>query len=100
MKTIKINLYKFEELSKEAQDRAVVQHKMFLDGQPIECENEDGTMGEEYHEYEEEEVIDSIEANEYYFFADGVLAHCTTYTGKHERSGETELHFHGKDYIL
>lgn len=100
MKTIEINLYSFAELNKEAQEKAIAQHAMFLESQPVECENEAGQMIDEYLEYSTKEVIESIEANEYLFFSDGVLAHCTTYTGKHPRSGQTEFHFHGKNFIV
>lgn len=48
----------------------------------------------------EEAIKETIEANEYFFFADGELANCTTYTGQHEKAGTTELNFHGEIYEL
>jgi len=48
----------------------------------------------------EEAIIETIEANEYFFYEDGKLANCTTYTGGHEKTGTTELHFHGKSISI
>lgn len=45
-------------------------------------------------------IKETIEANEYLFFANGKLANCTTYTGQHEKAGTTELNFHGEIYDL
>lgn len=101
MKTISVNLYQFSELSEDAKEKALIDHANFLISQPITCEDDNGNLIEEYQdEYDREYVIESIEANEYYFFQDGEMAHCTTFTGKHERAGETICHFHGKDYKI
>lgn len=45
-------------------------------------------------------IIETIEANEYYFYSDGKLANCVTYTGKHEKAGTTELTFKNQIYTL
>jgi myosin-crossreactive antigen len=100
MKTVKINLYKFEELSEEAKEKAIIEHQDFLDSQPIECENEAGELVDEWHSHSEDETIESIEANEYIFFEDGSLTNCVTYTGKHPKAGKTEMTFKGRIYEI
>lgn len=101
MKQVTINLYSFSELSKEAQQKAIYEHKEFLLQLGEESENEDGEMITEYpDDYEDDCVIENIEANEYIYFEDGQLASCTTYTGEHEKSGITELKFHGRIYDI
>lgn len=100
MKQTNINLYEFAELSQKAQGKAISEHIDFMDSLPEESENEDGTMISEYIEHSEEDAIDSIEANEYLFYADGTLANCVTYCGAHPLAGITELKFHGEVYRL
>ncbi len=102
MRTIRIKLYKFDELSEAAKKLAINDHANFMSNMPEEFENEEGEMEEEYVDYTDNDadVIDNIKANEYIFFQDGKLAHCTTYTGKHIKAGKTEFHFHGKTYDI
>lgn len=101
MKQVTINLYSFSELSKDAQQKAINEHKDFLLSIGEEFENEDGEMVTEYPEdYEDSYVIENIEVNEYVYFEDGKLASCTTYTGKHPKSGISELNFHGRIYDI
>jgi hypothetical protein len=89
MKTVKINLYQFNELSEEAKQKAVFDHSIFL--------NEIDADGCTFNDVE---TIEAIEVNEYLFFADGELAHCTTYTGKHGKAGKTELNLHGEVFDI
>lgn len=58
------------------------------------------TMLMEEYDYmtSEEAIKETIDANDYLFFDDGTLAHCTTYVGKHPKAGITEFHYHGKTY--
>lgn len=101
MKQVTINLYQFSELNKDAQQKAINEHKIFLLQLGEESENEDGEMITEYPEdYEDDYVIENIEANDYIFFEDGELASCTTYTGGHPKSGITELKFAGRIYDI
>ena len=79
MKTIKIKIYQFPELNKKAQQIAIEEHNDFL--------RDEGLT------YTREEVKDSILVNEYYFYSNGQLATTVTYTGKHEKSGETYFLF-------
>lgn len=83
MLTISINLYSFGELSKESQTRAISEHADFL-------------RSIEGKDYADEDVVAVIEVNEYLFFNDGEMAHCTVYTGQHPKSGITEFKFHGE----
>lgn len=95
MKTATINLYQFNELSNEAKENAITGHENFLLSIGQEEENEDGQLVTVYYdEIDRGDVVNSIEANEYYFFADGEMAHCTTYTGG-EKTGTTEFKFKG-----
>lgn len=93
MKQVIINLYSFSELSKEGQRKAIDEHQEFLAGLSL-AENEN------YADRSDEEITEDIEANEYLFFQDGSLAHCTTYTGKHQKSGITEFHFKGNTVVV
>ena len=91
MKTIKveIQLFQLNELNIEAQQTAIYEHFNFL-----------ATVGIEYENPLTSEVIDSIEANEYLFFKDGVLANIAHYTGTHERAGTTVFLFQDQEFIL
>ncbi len=100
MKTVKINLYSFAELSEKAKEKAISEHIDFLDNLPEEYENEEGEMCSEYIEHTEGEAVESIEANKYIFFADGSLAHCITYVGNHPEAGKPEFLFKGEIYSI
>jgi len=100
MKTVKINLYSFDELSESAKETAIYEHIEFMDSLPEEYENEAGELVSEYVSHTEEEAKDSIKANDYFFFPDGNLAYCVTYCGVHPKSGTTEFNFHGEVYQI
>lgn len=87
MKTVTINLYSFNELNEDAKELAIQEHANFLVNA-----NDFGSVDElgQTEEFTEDEVIENIEANDYLFYYDGELAHCTTYT----KTGITEFHFH------
>ena len=86
MKTIKINLYEFNELSQEAKDVAIWEHINF----EIHVMDEDSPyydlaiemekmqtpwfLGEVIYEKEKDSIIDTILINEYYFYQDGTFA--------------------------
>lgn len=92
MAQVTINLYSFSELNKDAQAKAILEYTQFMETNRHEWEQDD--------EFTTEYVQEHIEINEYLFFRDGELAHCTTYTGKHPKSGATEFHFHGTTYDI
>ena len=107
MKTIKANieLFDYDELSKESRDVAFNEHLEFLSSLGYESEDEDGNMiTEDIMEWEQKELIDyveeSIRINDYYFFESGEMAHTVHYTGKHEKAGITELMLLGDVYEL
>jgi len=89
MTQVTINLYSFSDLNEEAKNKAIAEQLEFLN-----------TTDEYGDKYDEAEAIDIIEANEYIFFADGTLASCTTYTGKHHKAGITEFKLGGEVYQL
>ena len=102
MKTvnIQISLYSFNELSNESKQLAILEHGNFLNSLPQEFEDEDGKMVSEYIDHSDEEIIDNILANEYYFFENGELAKTCTYVGKHQKAGVTEFTFMGNTYEI
>ena len=98
MKQILINLYEIHELTPQAKEIALSEHFEFLCQLGQEVENEDGTSYIDYSEPEDAEVLESIEANDYMFYADGKIAHCCTYIAG-PKAGKTELII-GTDYYL
>ena len=100
MKTVSINLYSFSELNDHAKNRAVDEHRDFMQSFPDQYENEHGELVVEYTEYTKTDVILSIETNEYLFFADGTLADTVQYVGKHPKVGISELTFYGEIYTF
>ena len=100
MKQVTINLYSFLELNQDAQQKAIREHSEFMASMPVQCENNNGELEDVYEEYSDEDIVDNILVNGYIFFEDGKLASCTIYTGKHPKSGTTELKFHGRIYDI
>lgn len=100
MKTVKINLYKFNELTEQAKEKAINEAIYFLNNEPVEYEDEDGKMQYEYIEHTEEEAEDFLTANEYLFFTNGETARTVTYCGKHPRAGESELILNGETHKI
>ena len=96
MKTLEINLYKFDELSDEAKEKAIYEALNFLDSEPTEYENENGEIMNEYVELTEEYAKEFILINDYIFFKDGTLAHTVTYCGNHPKAGQSEFFLHGE----
>ena len=100
MKTVSINLYSFSELNDAAKNRAIDEHRDFMQSLPDQYLDEHGELVFEYADYTIAEVIDSIEANKYLFFADGTLADTVQYVGKHPKVGISELTFYGEIYTF
>lgn len=100
MLQVTINLYSFRDLSKDVQQLVIEYHRNFLESMPVSIEDENGNLVDEFEQYTDEDTIDAIEANGYIYFKDGELASCTTYTGKHKKSGITEFRLHGDTYVL
>lgn len=100
MTQVTISLYSFSELNEAAKEKAIIQHAGFMALLPELVENEAGEMDEDYVDYSRDDVIENIQINEYLFFHDGSLANCTTYTGTHPKSGQTEFHFYGQTFNI
>lgn len=114
MKTVQINIYSFNELSEQARQKAIDEHRNFMLSTMSPADFESGDPEFDTPEallkaYAVEEtnilwndspVIENIEANDYLFFSDGELANCTTYCGKHPKAGITELKIGNDIYTL
>jgi len=103
MKTIKaeIELYQYDELNEKAKENSFNRHFEFLCDNPSDYDDGEGNIKYLTEEdYNKEAVEESIRINEYWFFKDGDLADCVTYTGEHEKTGKTELKFQGKIYLI
>lgn len=113
---IPVNLYTLDELSEEAREHAIEEHRHFLletmtpndfiSGDPeydtpaaldseYECEYD-------YYLMNDEPIIESIEINEYMFYESGEIAPVCTYCKGHPtHSGETWLmNYHGHNYRI
>ena len=103
MQKVEINLYSFNELSKDAKDFAISEHRDFLLS-IYDDSNFDDSFNMDYSKYEkslnEDYIIEDIEANEYLFFFNGELANTIHYCGKHPKTGLTELKLFGEIYTL
>ncbi len=95
---VEIELYKYDELNEEAKEKAYIEHYDFLSNAYYKGELEEHHFNTNTEKDKKELTEDSIRANEYFFFSDGKLASCVTYTGKHEKAGITELKFQNKVY--
>ena len=114
MKTVQINIYSFNELSEQAKQKAIDEHRNFIlstmsvsdfisgNDEHDTDESLNSAFNAEYrYIYENDSpVIENIEANDYLFFSDGNIANCTTYYGKHPKAGITELKIGNDVYTL
>ena len=96
MKTLEIKLYSFEELTKEAKQKAIEQAIEFLNSTANEYENENGEIVYEFFEHDESQAEQFIDVNDYLFFKNGTLAHTVTYCGNHPKTGQSEFYLHGE----
>ena len=84
---------KYNELEGEGKEKAMNEHFEFL--------NEVGDLeGGCTFKEKVEIVMESLKINDYLFFKNGDMADITHYTGKHKKSGTTELKFNNEVYIL
>lgn len=65
--------YELNDLSSEVRNEVINSHIDFLNSMPIECEDEDGNMQDEYFEHNEADAIESIEINRYLYDEDGEI---------------------------
>ena len=113
MKTANINLYSFCELSDEAKERAIEEHRRFLldDMRPEDFISgdpefdtpealEEAYNSEYWYYYENDEpIIESIECNEYLFYSNGEFAPIRYKFPNHERR-EMYLVHAGAEFLL
>ena len=102
---IKLQLFRYDELNDDAKVKAFDDHEHFLRMYPAQSEDNDGNMIDDdmdtwTHEEIKGYVEECIRINEYFYFKDGTMANCTTYTGDHHKSGITELKYNGEIYII
>jgi len=111
---ITIKLYSFSELDKKAKRKAIEAHREFMlsimrpedfiTGIPEYDTPEELQKTYEaefdYYAMNDKPIIESIEANDYLFFANGELAHTVRYCGNHQLAGETHFIFNGVDYLI
>ena len=113
MKTFSVNLYTFEELSETAKTRAIDEQRRFLldnmhphdfiSGDPEYDTPEQ--LEEQYNsEYfyvleNDDPVIESIEANEYMYYASGAMAWIKYKFPNHE-TREMYIHHDGADILI
>ena len=112
---IPVTLYTLNELSENARNHAIEEHRRFmleiLDPTDfISGEPEYDTPGKLNAAYEseydyilmnDEPVTESIEINEYLYFPSGELANTVTYCNGHStHPGETWLSYHGNNYRI
>ena len=111
MLELKIKLYSFHELKPFAQEKAIFEHRRFLldtlqpdfiDGVTDWNDPEKMEMYHSEYEYLEENadpIVESIEANEYLFFANGELCWSCRYVAG-PKKGTTEIKIHGEIYTI
>ena len=113
MATITIPLCELHELSDMAKRKAIEGHRDFLLGvmQPsdfISGDPEYDTPEQlseaykkefEYYSFNDEPIIESIEANGYLFYMDGELAHVVEYVAG-PMEGKTILNIHGSAFAI
>lgn len=101
MKTVSINLYEFSELSETAREKALMDQRDF-ELSTFEPSDYDDSFEMTYEKFEEEltddDLIKTINANEYLYFFNGEMASICTYTGG-PKIGTTEFKFNGETYI-
>lgn len=110
---VDIKLLSFEELTEEAKRVAIEDHRNFelgimqpddyISGDP-EYDTEEELQkiyDREYNYYlmNDEPIIENIEANNYLFFEDGTLAHCTTHI-QGNKVVKTVFHFNNMEYLI
>lgn len=107
---IPMTLYSLDELSEDARQTAIEEHRRFLldimrpedfiSGDPEydtpEQLQEAYESEFDYYSYSDDPIVESIEANEYLFFESGELAHAVEYTGGSKR-GQIWFKYQGRD---
>ena len=105
MQTINIalNIYTLNELMAESRELAIEEHRDFLVSvYSDDMYDESLEMTQEKYEEEltEEEVVESIEINDYRFYSNGIMARTIHYCGDHPRSGDHVLIHNNVEYSI
>lgn len=91
--------YELSELSEDAKSKVIFEHEEFLRTYPPSIEDEGGELTTDYdYQPTEEEVIDSIEINEYLYDESGDMLPLLYYTGNHPQAGRITYRIAGKEY--
>lgn len=98
---VKVSLYELNELSDDAKQMAIDEHRAFLLSI---CTEEDvkfyGTWDDVEWYIDDEYTAEDIECNGYLFYSTGELARTIEYCGAHPRAGEHVFTFDGKEYLI
>lgn len=111
MTELTIKLYSFHELSKNSQQKAIADHRLFLintlqpdyfDG--VTDWNDPRKMEMYYSEMDylnenEDPIVESITINDYLFFANGEICRSCLYTAG-PCAGTLEIWIHGEPYYI
>lgn len=100
---IPIKLFSLAELSSEAREITLDEHREFLVSvYSDDMYDESLEMTQEIYENEltEIDVVESIDINDYLYYQSGEMAHTIRFTGKHPRSGERILKHQGEEYTI
>lgn len=114
MLQLTINLYTFSELSEKAKEKAIEDARQFLlsimhptdfiSGDPEydthEKLTEQYTAEHDYYCFNDEPILEYIEANDYIFYYNGDLCHTVTFCGQHPRAGEMDITIHGETFTI
>ena len=109
---IDLNLYSIDELSGNAKQKAIEDHRTFLlyDMRPEDFISGDPTYDTpdelekaynseyEYYSMNDEPIIDSIQANDYLFFIDGSMANVTYHIDKAHNVTKRVLKLFNRNY--
>ncbi len=101
MKKVKIMLFEVTELEAPIQSKVIEEHRQFLLSVFDSTEYVFPYTKTQYRaELNKAYIIEQIEFNDYYYFANGEMAGVITYVDAHPKAGKTELTLHGTTYTL
>ena len=97
---LNFNIYTLNEINPQAKEYAIMEHGDFLEQIGSEYEDDNGEMKIDYSRPTDDEIIESIEMNDYRFFHNGKFVKSCTYTGGHPKQGITEYTIEGEVYTI
>ncbi len=105
-KTFEVITYSLDELIESSRQTAIDDHMNFLNGEGIECENDEGEFETEYdylNNYKNDDinhVIDNIEANDYEYDFNGKLVGITKYMKDNKPTGKKTIRINKQEIDL